>query len=151
MSGKRIVAAADHAGYHLKAALIAHLTAAGHTVEDLGTHGPASVDYPDFAAAVAQKLQAREADAGLLICGTGQGMAMAANRCAGVRAAVVADTFSAAATRQHNDANVLCIGERVVGAGLAAAIADAFFIIEFEGGRHARRVEKLTALEGRKA
>lgn len=141
-----IVAGSDHAGLSLKKALIERLRVAGHVVTDVGTHDDKSCDYPDYAAAVATAVASGRADRGLLVCGTGQGMAMAANRFAGVRAAVVADSFSARATRQHNDANVLCLGERVVGAGVAGEIADAFFSTAFEGGRHAARVAKMMSL-----
>jgi ribose 5-phosphate isomerase B len=144
----RIATGSDHAGLGLKAVLAAHLRALGHEVEDLGTHDGASCDYPDFAAAVGRAVVAGRADWGLLVCGTGVGMAIAANKIAGVRAAVVSDTFSARATRRHNDANVLCLGERVVGAGLAQDIVDAWLQGQFEGGRHAGRVAKITALEG---
>jgi ribose 5-phosphate isomerase B len=145
----RIAAGSDHAGLSLREALVARLRAQGHEVEDLGTHGPASVDYPDYAEAVARAVADGAAERGLLVCGTGQGMAMAANRIPGVRAAVVADTFTARATRAHNDANVLCIGQRVVGPGLAEDIVDAFLATPFEGGRHAGRVAKLMALAGK--
>jgi ribose 5-phosphate isomerase B len=143
----RIVAGADHAGVTLKDHLVARLRSQGHDVEDLGTNGPASVDYPDFAAAVGRSVAEGRAERGLLVCGTGQGMAMAANRIAGVRAAVVSDTFTAKATRAHNDANVLCIGQRTLGPGLAEDVLDAFLGTSFEGGRHANRVAKITALE----
>lgn len=143
----RIVAGADHAGVTLKDHLVARLRAQGHEVEDVGTHGPASVDYPDFASAVGNAVREGRAERGLLVCGTGQGMAMAANRIPGVRAAVVSDTFSARATRAHNDANVLCIGQRVIGFGPAEDIVDTFVAAPFEGGRHANRVAKITALE----
>ena len=119
----------------------------GHTVTDLGTHDNTSCDYPDFAAQVASAVSGGEADFGLLLCGTGVGMCMAANKVAGIRAAVVSDPFSARATRQHNDANVLCMGERVVGAGLAQEILAAWLDAEYEGGRHQRRIDKITALE----
>ncbi len=145
----RFVAGSDHAGLSLKQLLVAHLRAKGIEVEDVGTHAAASTDYPDWATPVARAVAAGEADFGLLVCGTGQGMAMAANRVPGVRAAVVADTFSARATRAHNDANVLCLGQRVVGTGLAEDILDAFVATPYEGGRHAARVAKLTALETR--
>lgn len=143
----RIVAGADHAGVTLKDHLVARLRAQGHEVEDVGTHGPASVDYPDFASAVGNAVREGRAERGLLVCGTGQGMAMAANRIPGVRAAVVSDTFSARATRAHNDANVICIGQRVIGFGPAEDIVDTFVSAPFEGGRHANRVAKITALE----
>lgn len=145
----RIVAGSDHAGLSLKRQLVEHLRKQGHEVEDLGTHEAASCDYPDFAEKVARAVAAGDARFGLLCCGTGQGMAMAANRVPGVRAAVCADSFSARATRNHNDANVLCLGERVIGAGVAADIVDAFFAADFEGGRHSGRVAKITALEPR--
>ena len=145
----RFVAGSDHAGLSLKQLLVAHLRAKGIEVEDLGTHEAASTDYPDWAAPVARAVAAGQADFGLLVCGTGQGMAMAANRVPGVRAAVVADTFSARATRAHNDANVLCIGQRIVGTGVAEDILDAFLATPYEGGRHAARVAKLSALETR--
>ena len=143
----RIATGSDHAGLKLKLELVSHLTGLGHEVEDLGTHTESSCDYPDFAAAVGARVAAGDADFGLLVCGTGVGMSIAANKVAGVRAAVVSDTFSAHATRQHNDANVLCLGERVVGGGLARDILDAWLGARFEGGRHQRRVDKITALE----
>ena len=139
----RIVIGSDHAGYRLKQAVSDHLTAAGHEVHDVGCHGLDSVDYPDFAKLVATGVVGGEADRGVLICGTGQGMAMTANKHPGIRASVVADVFSARGTRAHNDSNVLCMGERVVGAGLALDIVDAWISTEFEGGRHARRVNKI--------
>jgi len=144
---RRVVIGSDHAGYDLKHTLIAHLRAAGHEVDDLGVPEKASTDYPEWGAAVAREV-ATSGDPGVLVCGTGQGMAMTANKVAGVRAAVCADTFSAAATRSHNDANVLCLGERVVGAGLACRVVDVFLATDFEGGRHARRVGKINALDG---
>jgi ribose 5-phosphate isomerase B len=144
----RVIAGSDHAGLALKNSLIAHLQAKGIEVVDLGTHSQASVDYPDYAEAVARKVAAGEG-LGLLVCGSGQGMAMTANRIPGVRAAVVSDTFSACATRQHNDANVLCLGERILGPGLAAEILDIFIATPYEGGRHQRRVEKMAMLERR--
>jgi ribose 5-phosphate isomerase B len=139
----RVAIGADHGGIHLKDALVAHLLGAGHDVEDLGTHSDASVDYPDFAHAVCAQILAGEADRGVLVCGTGQGMAMAANKVAGIRAAVVADTFSAQMAAEHNDAQILCLGERVVGSGLAGACLDAWLGSSFAGGRHERRIAKL--------
>ncbi|MDG1480586.1 MAG: ribose 5-phosphate isomerase B [Myxococcota bacterium] len=144
----RIVVGSDHAGLKLKTELVSYLkTLDGVELSDLGTHTADSCDYPDYARPVALAVANGEADWGLLVCGTGVGMSMAANKVAGVRAAVISDTFSAAATRQHNDANVLCIGERVVGGGLALAIVKAWIATEFEGGRHQRRVNKISALE----
>lgn len=135
----RFLVANDHAGLVLKAAVVQHLIQSQHEVVDLGACDTASCDYPEFARALGLRVSAGEG-LGILICGTGQGMAMVANRVPGVRAAVCADTFSARATREHNDANVLCLGERVVGTGLALAIVDAFVNARFEGGRHARRI-----------
>jgi ribose 5-phosphate isomerase B len=136
----RLAIGSDHAGLALKQKLLEHLANAGHQLHDVGTHSTDSTDYPNYAKAVAMQVADGEADLGVLVCGTGQGMAMTANQVAGIRAAVCADTFSAHATREHNDANVLCIGDRVVGAGLAVEILDAFLGAQFEGGRHARRV-----------
>ncbi len=146
----RIVVGSDHAGLVLKDHLAAWLRAQGHEVDDLGTNTSASVDYPDLAVAVARAIAGARAECGLLVCGTGQGMAMTANRIPGIRAAVCSETFSARASRAHNDANVLCIGQRVVGAGLAEDIVDAFLGTDFEGGRHAGRLEKMMANDGGK-
>jgi ribose 5-phosphate isomerase B len=144
---KRLAVGSDHAGFQLKQALLTHLRARGHQVTDLGVSAPERCDYPDYAARVAAAVAAGDADLGVLCCGTGIGMAMAANKVDGIRAAVVSDTFSAHATREHNDANVLCVGERVVGVGLAIDIVDAFVDTEFEGGRHAARVAKIMNLQ----
>ncbi len=147
MTTLRLAVGSDHAGLDLKRQLAAHLRELGHEVADLGTHDHESCDYPDFAAAVARAVAGGQADLGMLICGTGQGMAIAANKVAGVRAAVCLDTFSARMSRLHNDANVLCMGARVVGPGLAEDILDAWLGASFEGGRHQRRVAKIAALE----
>jgi ribose 5-phosphate isomerase B len=143
----QIFAASDHAGFALREALVSHLRQAGHVVDDLGPPRPERCDYPDYAEQVARRVAAGDG-LGLLVCGTGVGMSMAANKLAGVRAAVVSDVFSASATRAHNNANVICLGQRVVGVGLAIAIVDAFLYAEFEGGRHAARVAKIHGLEG---
>lgn len=143
----KIILGSDHAGFELKDAVEAALLKAGHEVEDLGAHDDGSVDYPDFAHQVASRVQAGEG-LGILVCGTGLGMAMAANRHLGVRAAVVSDTFSARMAREHNDANVLCIGSRVVGQGLALDLVNAFLGAEYAGGRHATRVGKIDPLVG---
>ena len=143
----RIVVGADHAGFDLKQELVAALKAAGHEVVDLGCHAAERCDYPDFAAQVGRAVANGDAPRGLLVCGTGQGMAMSANRIPGVRASVVSDTFSAHATVQHNDSNVLCVGSRVVGAGLAQDLLSIWLSAEFEGGRHADRLAKMAALE----
>jgi ribose 5-phosphate isomerase B len=143
----RIATGSDHAGLALKRSLVEYLEELGHTVVEQGTDTMDSCDYPDFAAKVANAVAGSDVDWGLLVCGTGVGMAMAANKVDGIRAAVVSDPFSARATRQHNDANVLCLGERVVGAGLAREILAAWLDAEYEGGRHQRRIDKITALE----
>jgi ribose 5-phosphate isomerase B len=139
----RIVLAADHGGVQLKDHLAARLREQGHAVEDLGTHGAESVDYPDFAHAVASSIAGESADRGILVCGTGQGMAMSANKVPGVRAGVVSDVFSARMIVAHNNAQVLCLGARVLGSSLAESVVDAFLSAEFEGGRHGRRVGKI--------
>lgn len=143
----RLAVGSDHAGFHLKRALIARLQEHGHEVDDLGTHDGQACDYPDVAVAVGRKVSTGEAELGLLVCGTGVGMSIAANKVPGVRAAVVSDTFSARASREHNDANVLCLGERVVGPGLARDILDNWLNACFEGGRHLGRVRKIRALD----
>lgn len=143
-----IVTGSDHAGFELKHSLIEYLEGQGHTVEDMGTRVKERCDYPDYAAAVASAVSNGDAECGILVCGTGIGMAMSANKVAGIRAAVVSDVFSARATREHNDANILCLGERVVGVGLAQDIVSAFVDAQFEGGRHQGRIDKMMALEG---
>ncbi|MBN1336417.1 MAG: ribose 5-phosphate isomerase B [Deltaproteobacteria bacterium] len=145
----RIALASDHAGVALKDHVAGWLRARGMQVVDHGTHGGASVHYPTYAIAVARAVAAGEVDLGVLVCGTGQGMAMTANRVPGVRAGVVCETFSARAIREHNDANVLCLGGRVVGPGLAEACLQAFLEATFQGGRHAERVAMMTDLERR--
>ena len=142
----RIAIGSDHAGFALKQVVASHLNDLGFDVVDLGTPVAERCDYPDFAAAVGREVASGAAALGVLVCGTGVGMSMAANKVPGVRAAVVSDTFSAHATRQHNDCNVLCLGERVVGTGLACDLIDAWLGARFEGGRHADRVAKIDAL-----
>jgi len=139
----KIAIASDHAGLDFKALLGEHIEAAGHEVADLGPQSRDSVDYPDFGKKVAKGVAGGEYDRGVLVCGTGQGMAMTANKIPGVRAAVVQDVFSARMAMLHNDARVLCLGERVVGPGLAKSLVDAWLESSFEGGRHARRVGKI--------
>ena len=143
----RYAVGSDHAGRALKDHLAEVLRQAGHEVEDLGTHGPESVDYPDFGAAVGRKVESGGADLGLVVCGTGIGISIAANKIPGIRAAVCRTAYEATMARAHNDANVLALGERVTGPGLAEAILAAFDAAAFEGGRHQRRVDKLSALE----
>jgi ribose 5-phosphate isomerase B len=142
----RIAIASDHAGLFLKQALVNHLRTRGFDVDDLGPHETASVDYPEFARRVTDRLAAGASDKGILVCGTGMGMSIAANKMAGIRAALCTNELLARMARAHNDANVLCLGERVVGSGLALAIADAFIDTPFEGGRHQRRVDLITSL-----
>ena len=142
----RIALGADHAGVALKDAVGEHLSARGLEVVDLGTHGTDRVDYPDFGAAVGRCVAAGEADLGVAVCGSGLGIAMAANKVGGVRAAPVHDATSARLTRQHNDANVICLGERLIGPQTALDAVDAWLAATFEGGRHAGRVAKLDAL-----
>jgi ribose 5-phosphate isomerase B len=144
---ERMVAASDHAGLVLRAVAVQAAQARGLEVDDLGPFTADSVDYPDFAAKVGEALAAGRARFGLLVCGTGIGMSIAANKLPGVRAALCRTEYEARMARAHNDANVLCLGERVTGAGLATAIVEAFLATPFEGGRHARRVEKITALD----
>ncbi len=137
----------DHGGFELKQVLIQHLQDKGYEVKDYGTHTPDSVDYPMIAEAVCSGITSGECKLGILVCGTGIGMSMAANKVKGIRAAAVSETFSARLTRMHNNANVLCLGGRVVGPGLACDIVDEFLEAEFEGGRHQRRVDLITAIE----
>lgn len=137
----------DHAGYHLKQTIAEHLRAAGHEIADLGTDSEASVDYPDFGAAVGREVSDGDADLGIAICGSGIGICMAAGKVDGIRAATVHDVTSARLAREHNDANVICLGERFIGVQTALDAVDAFLSARFEGGRHSRRVDKIGALE----
>jgi ribose 5-phosphate isomerase B len=135
---------ADHAGLELKRLLAAELQKRGLSVVDFGTHSSESCDYPDFAQALGSALARGEIERGLLVCGTGVGMSIAANRNPAVRAVVCSEPLSARMARSHNDANVLCLGARVIGEGTALDVLSAFLGASFEGGRHARRVAKLT-------
>ena len=144
---KTIYIGADSAGYELKEILKEHLSEGGYTVRDLGTDSTASCHYPIFAAAVARSVQADADSLGILVCGTGIGMSMVANKYHGIRAAVCGDTFSARFTKMHNDANVICMGARVIGLGLAKDIVDAYLGAEYEGGRHAIRVDMMMDVE----
>lgn len=138
----------DHGGYELKCALIKHLQEQNVEYVDCGCNGE-TVDYPDIAVKVCEKVTSGKCERGVLVCGTGIGMSMAANKVNGIRAAVVTDTFSARFTRMHNDCNMLCLGGRVLGSGLACDILDMYVTTEFEGGRHQRRVDKVMELEGK--
>ena len=139
-----IAIGSDHAGFVLKESLVETLTQLGYAPIDLGTNGPDSVDYPDFAHAVAGVLGAGKADKGVLICGSGIGISMAANRHPDVRAALVHDALGARMSRQHNDANVIVFGGRMIGIEVARDCLEIFLKTEFEGGRHQRRIDKIT-------
>lgn len=143
----KIAIGSDHGGYGLKELIKKHLQEKGFDIKDFGTDSTASTDYPDFAKAVGEAVVGGDFDRGILICGTGIGISIAANKIPGVRCALVGDCFSAKATRQHNDANIIALGERVVGPGLALEIVDTWLGAEFEGGRHQNRVDKITEIE----
>jgi ribose 5-phosphate isomerase B len=144
---KKIIIGSDHGGFELKKDVIAHLEKRGVEVIDVGTYSTESCNYPDYARALCKRIQSGEFERGILICGTGIGISIAANKHNGIRAACCSDTFSARMTRMHNDANVLCFGGRVVGAGLACDMVDLFIDTEFEGGRHIDRVNMLAEIE----
>lgn len=144
----RLALASDHAGYDLKQELLALLKGWGHAVEDLGAHSKEPVDYPDAAAAVAGALRDHRAERGIVVCGSGAGVSIAANKFPGVRAAVCHDTYTAHQAVEHDDLNVLCLGARVVGGSLAGEIVAAFLAARFSGeDRHRRRLEKVLAIE----
>ena len=143
-----IAVGSDHAGYSLKQRLATELRPLGHEVLDRGAHDADRVDYPDFGAAVGRAVAGAEADLGVCVCGSGIGIAMAANKVPGVRAAPVHDATSARLARQHNDANVLCLGERLLDPDVASEAVRAWLDAEFEGGRHVGRVAKLAELDG---
>jgi ribose 5-phosphate isomerase B len=145
MVDKVIAVASDHAGYDLKLAIKDQLRASSWTVLDLGVDGPESVDYPDFGYALARVLREGRARRGVLICGSGIGISIAANRFPEVRAALVHDAFGARMARRHNDANVICFGGRVIGVDVARDCLQVFLETDFEGGRHQRRVDKLSS------
>jgi len=144
---QKIALGCDHAGFEMKDAVIAHLKTRGYDVIDVGTNSKESCDYPLFAHEVCKNIQDGNAELGILICGTGIGMSLVANKHRGIRAAACSDTFSARLTRVHNNANVLCFGTRVVGIGLALDLIDNFLDAEFEGGKHERRVNMITDYE----
>jgi ribose 5-phosphate isomerase B len=145
----RIAVGSDHAGFALKEKVRKYLVNQGFQVEDLGTRSADSVDYPDFAEKVATRVAAKEAKFGVLICGTGLGMAMSANKIPGIRATPVTDTISACLAREHNDANVLALGARITDEATAEKILDTWLWTPFGGGRHARRVQKIDAIDKR--
>lgn len=147
MLTNKIVIGCDHAGYALKEQIKQYLASKGVDSLDVGCYSTESCSFPDIAHALCSHIQSGEYPLGILICGTGIGMSMCANKHAGIRAACCSDVFSARATRQHNDANVLCFGARVVGYGVACDLVDAFLNQDFEGGRHIPRVEAINALD----
>lgn len=137
----------DHGGFQLKEAIKKHLIGKNIEVEDFGTYSKDSVNFPGYALKVGNAVTTGNSDLGILCCGTGIGMSIAANKIAGVRAAVVTDTFSAQATREHNNSNILCLGERVIGEGLALLIVDTWLAASFQGGRHKERIDQVTDIE----
>ena len=145
----RIAIGSDHAGFKMKQCIKGLLSEMGHTYEDFGCYDSGSVDYPDIAFAVADAVANGQFNQGILICGTGIGMSMVANKVPGIRAAICHDTFSARRAREHTNANVLCIGGRIVGEGVVREVITTYLSAEFIGGRHARRLEKLHAREQR--
>ena len=150
MTGKlKIVISSDHVGIDLRKAVAAHLTALGHAVEDVGPATAERTDYPTWGEKAARMVQTGEADFGVVICGTGFGISLAANKLKGIRCAVCSEPYTARLSRQHNNANMLAFGARVVGQDLALMIVDEFFAAEFEGGRHARRVDMIGEIETR--
>lgn len=144
---KKIAIGADHGGFELKGMIASHLRSLGFDVTDVGTDSDESCDYPIFASRLCNVILRGDAELGILVCGTGIGMSIAANKHRGIRAACCSDTFSARLTRMHNNANVLCIGARVVGSGLALDLVDAFIGAEFDGGRHAERLSLVERIE----
>jgi ribose 5-phosphate isomerase B len=143
----RIAVGTDHRGYAIRSKVIELVERLGHEVEDVGTFGPDAVDYPDVASAVSQKVSRGEVDRGILVCGTGLGMCIAANKFRGVRAAPCHDDLTAEMSRRHNDANVLCLSADLLGERLIDRMVELWLLTPFEGGRHARRVEKIRELE----
>ena len=144
-----IALGSDHGGYLYKEELKKHLDAKGIEYIDFGTDSTESCDYPVYAEKVCKAIQSGECEKGILICGTGIGMSICANKFKGIRAAVCGDHFSAEFTRKHNDSNVLCMGARTIGAGVALQLADIFLFTEFEGGRHQKRVDMMMSFEGK--
>ena len=144
-----IAIGSDHGGFALKQEIMKHLEAAGYAYKDYGTYTADSCYYPVYGEAVARAVAGGEAERGILICGTGIGISISANKVKGIRAALCGDCYSAEMTRRHNDANILALGARVLGPGLALKIVDTFLTTEFEGGRHARRVALISDIENR--
>ena len=142
-----IAIGSDHGGYSLKQVIMKHLSERGLEYRDFGTYSEESCDYPDYGEAVGRAVASGEYERGIIICGTGIGMSIAANKMKGIRAAALSDCFTAEATRMHNNANVLCLGERTVGPGLACKLADIFLETGFQGGRHQTRLDMITEME----
>lgn len=145
----KVALGSDHGGFNLRLTIKTHLEQKGYEVIDFGVEKKESVDYPDYALKVAEAITSGECELGVLVCGTGLGISIAANKVKGIIAAPVSDTFSAEMARCHNNANILALGERVVGEGLALKIVDTFFEATFEGGRHETRVNKIKAIEAK--
>ena len=143
----KIIIGCDHGGLEHKNAIKQHLTELGHEVEDFGIYEQVSVDYPDIAVKVCESITNKKNQRGILVCGTGIGMSIAANKVKGIRAAACSEHFSAKFTRLHNDSNILCLGGRVIGVGTAVELAEIFVTTEFEGGRHQNRINKITEIE----
>lgn len=143
-----IAVGSDHAGYRLKMEIVKYLEEKGHEVKDYGTHdGTNSVDYPDYGLAVAEAVKSGECSKGIIVCGTGLGISMAANKVPGIRAALCTNSYMAKMSREHNDANILALGDRVIGAGLALDIVETWLGSSFLGGRHKTRVDKISAID----
>ncbi|MHC46322.1 ribose 5-phosphate isomerase B [Listeria monocytogenes] len=151
MTVSKVAIASDHGGIELRKSIISYLESVGISYEEFGPEAPESVDYPGLAITVSEKVVNQEVDRGILVCGTGIGMSIAANKVKGIRCALVGDTFSAHATREHNDTNVIALGARVIGPGLAEDIVKIWLETAYEGGRHANRVGQITAYEDSQA
>lgn len=145
--GEKLAIGSDHAGFAMKEDLKKMLTEMGYIVDDKGTYDTASCDYPDFAAAVARAVANHEAVAGVIVCSTGIGVSMTANKVHGIRAALIHHAFEAEMTRRHNDANVICLGANILGPAIAREAVKTFLNTDFEGGRHQRRIDKMMAVE----
>ncbi len=146
----KLAIACDHGGYELKEIIKAHLISKGYEVEDFGTNNLQSCDYPDYAKKAAKSVALKQCEKGIVICGTGIGVSICANKVKGIRCALVHDVFSAKATRQHNDSNMIAMGARVIGQGLALEIIDTWLNTEYDGGRHDLRIKKMMAIEDEK-
>ncbi|MBV4418761.1 ribose 5-phosphate isomerase B [Clostridium tyrobutyricum] len=145
----KIALGSDHAGFPLKKEIMEHLKTKNIEFKDFGTFSEDSCDYPDFAEKVGEQVASKNYEFGILVCGTGIGISISANKIPGIRAALCGDTFSAHASREHNDANVLALGQRVIGSGVAMDIVDTFLSAEFQGGRHKKRIDKITMIENK--